>query len=83
MQEKVLNAGYFMFDNKPVILKPWKEDVDLEKEEVKTVPAWIRLHKLPIQYWGKCLPRIAELVGPYLKNDAATDSTTRLGYARV
>ncbi|KAL9244372.1 hypothetical protein vseg_018153 [Gypsophila vaccaria] len=32
MQEKVLSVGYNMFDNKPVIIKPWKEDVDLEKE---------------------------------------------------
>ncbi|KAL9243880.1 hypothetical protein vseg_017717 [Gypsophila vaccaria] len=83
MQEKVLNAGYYMFDNKPVIIKPWQEDVDLEKEEVKTVPAWIRLHKLPIQYWGKSLARIAGLIGSYLKNDVYTDTTTRLGYARV
>ncbi|KAL9236026.1 hypothetical protein vseg_010739 [Gypsophila vaccaria] len=83
IQEKVLNAGYYMFDNKPVIIKPWQEDVDLEKEEVKTVPAWIRLHKLSIQYWGKSLARIAGLIGRYLKNDVYTDTTTRLGYARV
>ncbi|KAL9237195.1 hypothetical protein vseg_011777 [Gypsophila vaccaria] len=83
MQEAVLNAGYYMFDNKPVIIKPWQEDVDLEKEEVKIVPAWIRLHKLPIQYWGKSLPRIAGLIGPYLKNDATTDTAARIGYARV
>ncbi|KAL9243859.1 hypothetical protein vseg_017698 [Gypsophila vaccaria] len=75
MQEKVLNSGYYMFDNKPVIIKPWREDVDLEKEEVKTVPTWIRLHKLPIKYWGKCLSRIAKLVGVHLQNDSATDNT--------
>ncbi|XP_074288780.1 uncharacterized protein LOC141613937 [Silene latifolia] len=82
-KEEVLNAGYHMFDNKPLIVKPWQEDVDLLKEEVKVVPAWIHIHGLPLKFWGTCLPSIAGLVGPYVKSDAATVEKTRLGFART
>ncbi|XP_074318879.1 uncharacterized protein LOC141655711 [Silene latifolia] len=82
-KDEVLNAGYHMFDNKPLIVKPWQEDIDLLKEEVKVVPAWIRIHGLPLKFWGTCLPSIAGLVGPYVKSDAATTNKTRLGFART
>ncbi|XP_074318485.1 uncharacterized protein LOC141655295 [Silene latifolia] len=82
-KEEVLNAGYHMFDNKPLIVKPWQENVDLLKEEVKVVPAWIRIHGLPLKFWGSCLPAIAGLVGPYVKSDTATVEKTRLGFART
>ncbi|XP_074305596.1 uncharacterized protein LOC141640814 [Silene latifolia] len=62
---------------------PWEENVDLLKEEVKVVPAWIRIHGLPLKFWGSCLPAIAGLVGPYIKSDAATVEKTRLGFART
>ncbi|XP_074305740.1 uncharacterized protein LOC141640960 [Silene latifolia] len=82
-KEEVLNAGYHMFDNKSLIVKPWQEDVDLLTEEVKVIPAWIRIHGLPLKFWGTCLPSIAGLVGPYVKYDAATMEKTRLGFART
>ncbi|XP_074291935.1 uncharacterized protein LOC141618753 [Silene latifolia] len=72
-----------MFDNKPLVVKPWQSDVDLLKEEVKVVPAWIKLYGLPLKFWGKCMPKIAALVGPYVRSDPATEAKTRLGYARV
>ncbi|XP_074305653.1 uncharacterized protein LOC141640873 [Silene latifolia] len=82
-KKEVLNAGYHMFDNKPLIVKPWQEDIDLLKEEVKVMPAWIQIHGLPLKFWGTCLPSIAGLVGPYVKSDAATANKTRLGFART
>ncbi|XP_074265580.1 uncharacterized protein LOC141588019 [Silene latifolia] len=82
-KEEVLNAGYFMFDNKPLIVRAWDVEVELSKENIKNVPAWIRIHDLPLRFWGKCLPAIAGLVGTYQKSDQATMDKTRLGYARV
>ncbi|XP_074291298.1 uncharacterized protein LOC141618078 [Silene latifolia] len=83
MQQAVLGSGYFLFDNKPLIIRPWQPDIDLEKEEIKCVPAWIRLKGLPLKFWGQSLPKIANLVGKYVKSDAATESKTRLGFARL
>ncbi|XP_074277799.1 uncharacterized protein LOC141601417 [Silene latifolia] len=67
-KEAVLMAGYHMFDNKPLIVKPWTENIDLLKEDVKL---------------GKCIPKIAGLVGKFIKADNATEEKTRLGFARI
>ncbi|XP_074288696.1 uncharacterized protein LOC141613853 [Silene latifolia] len=82
-KEAVLSAGYHMFDNKPLIVKPWPVDVNLLKEDVKVVHAWVILHGLPLKFCGKCLPSIAGLVGKYVKKDVATEEKTRLGFART
>ncbi|XP_074305252.1 uncharacterized protein LOC141640344 [Silene latifolia] len=83
MKQAVLGSGHFLFDNKPMIIRPWFPDVELAKEEVKSVPAWIRMHKLPLKFWGKSLLKISNLVGNYVKVDEATEKRTRLGFARV
>ncbi|XP_074305997.1 uncharacterized protein LOC141641225 [Silene latifolia] len=82
-KEAILKAGYFMYDNKPLIVKPWEENIDIQKEDIKEVPAWIKLIRLPLKFWVVCLPKIAGLVGKYVKSDSATVEKTRLGYARV
>ncbi|XP_074278117.1 uncharacterized protein LOC141601719 [Silene latifolia] len=76
MKNKVLQSGYYMFDNKPLIVKEWVKDMEMKKDDVSSVPAWIRLHNFPLKFWGKGLPKI-------VKSDVATEERTRLGYARV
>ncbi|XP_074267127.1 uncharacterized protein LOC141590433 [Silene latifolia] len=83
MRDKVLQAGHFLFDNKPMIVKAWHKDLGMTKEDVKSVPTWIRLHNLPLKFWGKSLSKISSLVGKYVKSDQATEERTRLGFARV
>ncbi|XP_074277927.1 uncharacterized protein LOC141601533 [Silene latifolia] len=83
MKEKVLTSGHYLFDNKPMIVKSWEKDLEMKKGEVKSVPAWIRIHKLPLKFWGKSLPKITSIVGKYIKSDVATEERTRLGFARV
>ncbi|XP_074277681.1 uncharacterized protein LOC141601311 [Silene latifolia] len=82
-KEAILKAGYFMFDNKPLIIRSWDVNVELMKEDVKKVSAWIRIHDLPLKFWGKCLPAIAGLVSKFQKAGQATMDKTRLGFARV
>ncbi|XP_074318565.1 uncharacterized protein LOC141655379 [Silene latifolia] len=83
MKEKVLSSGHYLFDNKPMIVKSWEKDMEMNKDNVKSVPAWIKIHKLPLKFWGKGLPKITNLVGKCIKCDVATEERTRLGYARV
>ncbi|XP_074267046.1 uncharacterized protein LOC141590348 [Silene latifolia] len=82
-KDAVLRQGHFLFDNKPLIVKPWTPDVEIVKHEVKSVPVWVKLHKLPLKFWGKGLPRISGLIGKFIKCDLATKDKTRIGYARV
>ncbi|XP_074297634.1 uncharacterized protein LOC141628380 [Silene latifolia] len=83
MKEKVLSSEHYLFDNKPMIVKPWTRDLEMTKEDVKSVPAWVQIHKLPLKFWGKGLPKIASLLGKFIKSDVATEERTRLGYAHV
>ncbi|XP_074306336.1 uncharacterized protein LOC141641578 [Silene latifolia] len=82
-KEAILQQGHFLFDNKPLIVRPWNEDVDLVKDEVKEVLVWVRIHNLHLKFWGKCHPRIAGLLGRYVRCDSATTEKTCLGFARV
>ncbi|KAL9230657.1 hypothetical protein vseg_005980 [Gypsophila vaccaria] len=50
LKEQVLQDGHYLFDNKPLIVNPWSEELELHKPEVKTVPVWIQLHGLPIKF---------------------------------
>ncbi|KAH0678368.1 hypothetical protein KY284_019453 [Solanum tuberosum] len=36
-----VEEGVQMFDKKPVIVKPWKPDIDVMKEKVDKVPIWV------------------------------------------
>ncbi|XP_074318470.1 uncharacterized protein LOC141655280 [Silene latifolia] len=62
MKQAVLNSAHFLFDNKPLILKQWQPDVELTKDEVKSVLARVRMHKLPLKFWGNSLPKLAGLI---------------------
>ncbi|XP_074306248.1 uncharacterized protein LOC141641489 [Silene latifolia] len=64
-RDEILKAGHFMFDNKPLIFRPWTEETELTKEDVKNVPIWVRIQALHLKYWGKCLPSIAGLLGDF------------------
>ncbi|KAL9226029.1 hypothetical protein vseg_001884 [Gypsophila vaccaria] len=83
MKEKVLQSGYYLFDNKPLIFKAWTKDLEMRKADVKTVPVWVQFHQLPLKFWGKSLPKVTGLIGKYIKSDTTTEQRTKLGYARV
>ncbi|GKC40417.1 putative reverse transcriptase domain-containing protein [Tanacetum coccineum] len=41
------NGPWFIRDN-PFILKKWHPDENLLKEDVSTVPVWVKLHGVPV-----------------------------------
>ncbi|XP_074283201.1 uncharacterized protein LOC141607750 [Silene latifolia] len=82
-RDVVLQAGHFMFDNKPLIVRAWTEETEFIKEDVKNVPTWVRIKALPLKFWGKCLPTISGLLGKFQRADQAIVDKTRLGFARV
>ncbi|XP_074277932.1 uncharacterized protein LOC141601537 [Silene latifolia] len=80
----VLQQGFPMYDNKPLIVKPWAEDCSLAKERVKKVPIWIKLCGLSLKFWGaSSLEKISSLIGKFMICDEPTMEKTRLGYARI
>ncbi|KAL9237199.1 hypothetical protein vseg_011781 [Gypsophila vaccaria] len=83
MKDQVLQSGYHLFDNKPLIYQAWSKELELKKTNIEIVPAWIQLHNLPLKFWGKSLPKITGIIGKYIKSDTATVDRTKVGYARV
>lgn len=72
-KDKVLKMPRPTFDHKPVFVKSWEPDMDLCKENIKTVPIWVQLWGLDIKYWGdRCLPKIVKKLGSMIKSDYAT-----------
>ncbi|GJV52050.1 retrotransposon protein, putative, ty1-copia subclass [Tanacetum coccineum] len=44
----MLENGPWFIRNNPLILKKWHPNVDLLKEDVSTVPVWVKLHGVPV-----------------------------------
>ncbi|XP_057529597.1 uncharacterized protein LOC130808151 [Amaranthus tricolor] len=81
---KVYNGDHIFFDSKPLIMKPWTPDIDVMKDDVKTVPMWIKLPGLDLKYWGvKALTKICSGVGKFIKPDNPTLDKDKLQFARV
>ncbi|KAL2930105.1 hypothetical protein RDABS01_035515 [Bienertia sinuspersici] len=71
------------FDSKPMIMKPWTEDMDLSKEIDKTIPIWIQV-AVHFKYWGiRALVKIVKPIGKLIRLDATTTRRDKLQYARV
>lgn len=80
----VIQEGIFHFDNKPLIVKAWNADMDFSKDELCTVPIWIRLPGLEFKYWSaKGLSKIGSLVGKPLMVDKNTEKEVELNFARL
>ena len=82
--ERILAMDFQFFDGKPVIVHPWKPDVDWSEKKVERVPIWIELHGLEVKYWGdKCLTKIVESIGKFVRVDEVTLEIANLMFARV
>ncbi|GKD69433.1 retrotransposon protein, putative, ty1-copia subclass [Tanacetum coccineum] len=44
----MLENGPWFIRNNPLILKKWYLDVNLLKEDVSTIPVWVKLHGVPV-----------------------------------
>ncbi|KAM7528944.1 hypothetical protein LguiB_032354 [Lonicera macranthoides] len=61
------------FENKPMILKPWSIDVNLEKEDMITVPIWVRFPNLKLHLWfTNVISKLANVIGKPLFTDIMT-----------
>ncbi|XP_062103549.1 uncharacterized protein LOC133814628 [Humulus lupulus] len=82
-RDHVLENGVLQFDRKPVIVRPWTADLSAIRL-VRSVPLWIRLHDLGLQYWGsKCLSALVSTIGKPLLVDKFTKERSRVQFARV
>ena len=82
--DKACEMSDILLNKKPFIVKSWKVKISLEKEDLATIPIWVHLPALPMEYWGeRCIRKIVGLLGNVIKVDNATKNKDRLMYARA
>ncbi|XP_062085792.1 uncharacterized protein LOC133791901 [Humulus lupulus] len=82
-RDLVLEAGVIHFDRKPIIVRPWTIDL-ADMRLVKSVPIWVRLPGLGLQYWGtKCLSALMITIGKPILVDKVTKDRSMMQFARV
>ncbi|KAJ8419826.1 hypothetical protein Cgig2_029726 [Carnegiea gigantea] len=83
-QFTVVQRGVYFFDNKPFIVKPWSEDMDLNIENLVSLPVWVRFPDLDVKYWGpESLSKLGSVLGVPIKTDKFTKDKALLRYARL
>ncbi|XP_077232359.1 uncharacterized protein LOC143869136 [Tasmannia lanceolata] len=82
--DSVLESGEHSYAGRPLILRKWKPGTPLEKLNLTSIPVWVRLPGLPLEFWSaKGLSKIASFIGNPLYMDSRTAEETRLSYARM
>ncbi|XP_060959203.1 uncharacterized protein LOC133030467 [Cannabis sativa] len=82
-RDLILETGVIHFDKKPVVLRPWTTDMDAARM-IKSVPVWIRLNGLGLQYWGKTnLSALVSTIGTPIMVDKVTMERSMVKFARV
>ncbi|GAV92421.1 Exo_endo_phos domain-containing protein/DUF4283 domain-containing protein, partial [Cephalotus follicularis] len=84
-------ARYWVLDNGPwdvwgyhLVLRKWSLGMPLNLGGCKTLPVWVKLMGVPLQYWTKIgLSYIASVLGRPLYMDTSTTNRYALSYARV
>ena len=51
-QMNVVKKGVYYFDNKPLLVKPWNPEMEINTESVSSLRIWVRFLDLDIKYWG-------------------------------
>ncbi|XP_060190914.1 uncharacterized protein LOC132620253 [Lycium barbarum] len=81
---KILFAGPYSINNRPLILKPWIPFFELDTEFLSKIPLWVTFPKLPVSCWtSNALGRIGSAIGTPLYADGCTTKQTRISYARM
>ncbi|XP_060201887.1 uncharacterized protein LOC132630314 [Lycium barbarum] len=83
-KNEAVQAGVYHFDNKPFIVKAWSPDMEFTREELQSVPIWIKLPGLDFKYWSpRGLSKIGSLIRKPLMVDKQTERKVRLNFARL
>ncbi|GAV80400.1 DUF4283 domain-containing protein, partial [Cephalotus follicularis] len=65
-------------------IRPWRKGMSLSLGECKSMPVWVKLKGVPVQFWNKMgLSYIASVLGKPLHMDVSTMNRHALTFARV
>ncbi|XP_020242573.1 uncharacterized protein LOC109820787 [Asparagus officinalis] len=80
----ILEAGPWFFGSRPLILKPWTIETDIEKLQDHSYPIWVQFPNLRLNLWNSTgISKVASLIGCPITTNKLTATRQRLSYARV
>ncbi|XP_020255402.1 uncharacterized protein LOC109832461 [Asparagus officinalis] len=80
----IFEAGPWFFGSRPLVLKPWSIDTDLDKIQDFSYPLWVQFPNLKLNLWSSTgISKVASLIGKPIATDKLTATRQRLSYARV
>ncbi|XP_020263343.1 uncharacterized protein LOC109839325 [Asparagus officinalis] len=80
----ILEAGPWFFGSRPLMLKPWNIETDLDRMQDFYYPMWIQLPNLRLNLRSSTgISKVASLIGKPISTDKLTATRQRLSYARV
>lgn len=51
MRDALLAKGPWFYANRPLLLRPWSDDMNIDKFNTKTFPFWIQFPGLSLNLW--------------------------------
>ncbi|XP_021986641.1 uncharacterized protein LOC110883103 [Helianthus annuus] len=87
--DKMVEDGPWMIRNVSIIFKEWSASIKLEKEDIKAIPVWVKMHDVPLAaYTEDGLSLLASKIGVPKMLDSYTatmcaESWGRSSYARA
>lgn len=81
---EILEEDVCLIEGKPLILQRWYPHIVLSKDVPKTIPLWVKIYNIPLQYWNcNGLSRIGSGVGNILMADGLTEKMCRVASGRL
>ncbi|KAJ0752576.1 hypothetical protein HanPI659440_Chr09g0325971 [Helianthus annuus] len=86
---QMLEDGPWLIRSVPIILKEWSPSIKMEKEDIKVVPVWVKMHDVPLAAFTEDgLSLVASMIGIPKMLDTYTasmcaESWGRSSYARA
>ena len=81
---KACASSGILFDQKPFLVKPWKQLMSYDKNDLASVLVWVRFHKLDVVYWGESrMRKIGGMLGEVPRIDNATLNFDKLMFSRL
>ncbi|GAV90955.1 DUF4283 domain-containing protein/zf-CCHC_4 domain-containing protein [Cephalotus follicularis] len=73
-----------MFGATHLAVRKWSKDMVMALEDCKSIPIWVKLTRIPVQYWTKLgLSYITSVLGKPIHMDANTTKRYALSFASV
>lgn len=80
--KRILDEGPWFVYGRPLILRKWTEDITMSRDNLQTIPIWVRLPNLNFCFrTTSALSKLASVIGNPIYMDHANATATGTSYA--